>query len=484
MSPAKRHQSNTMLYTVVVFVGISIVAATAAVIYYVKAEEYRTHIEELDRQTDELATKDEVRRLGTIVGTKLPGQSRLAAMVDYLDKLVAMLAGPVSPNTAEVKLANAASDVAKTIRQVEPYIGVVADPNDPNSPGRLGLLQVVGRLHTKLTNTIAEKDAVQQQLDTLQKDFDNAMAETREKERTLLAEKQKLEQDVNDAKRGFEELKALVQQSSQEQVKALMARLDEERANARKLNDELLKTQAELSMVQERMKVAVERIREIQAPPDREAAAYQPDGKIILVDETGGLVRLDIGAENHVYRGLTFSVYDKARVIPKDGKPKAEIEVFAVTERTSVARIVSSERTNPIAVDDLAANLVWDSKKANRFVVTGEFDLNGDGTVEYDAIDRIKTLIAKWGGTTSDAISTDTDFVILGDEPAVPPRPTLDDLQVDPTAREKYDAAVQRREAYQTIQSQAQALWIPIFTYERFLYFIGYKGLMAKPGAL
>jgi hypothetical protein len=195
-------------------------------------------------------------------------------------------------------------------------------------------------------------------------------------------------------------------------------------------------------------------------------------------------VRLDIGAENHVYRGLTFSVYDKARVIPKDGKPKAEIEVFAVAERTSVARIVSSERTNPIAVDDLAANLVWDSKKTNQFVVAGEFALSANGTVEYDAIDRIKALIKKWGGTTSDAVSADTDFVILGDEPAVPPRPTLDDLQVDPTARDKYDAAVRRREAYQTVQSQAQALWIPIFTYERFLYFIGYKGLMAKPGAL
>jgi len=46
MPPGKRRQSNAMLYTLITFVGLFIVATTVAVIYYVKAEELRTTTEE------------------------------------------------------------------------------------------------------------------------------------------------------------------------------------------------------------------------------------------------------------------------------------------------------------------------------------------------------------------------------------------------------------------------------------------------------
>ena len=39
MPPGKRRQSNAMLYTLITFVGLFIIATTVAVIYYVKAEE-------------------------------------------------------------------------------------------------------------------------------------------------------------------------------------------------------------------------------------------------------------------------------------------------------------------------------------------------------------------------------------------------------------------------------------------------------------
>ena len=41
MPPRKRQQSNAMLYTLIAFVGLFIAAATAAIIYYVKAEDYK-----------------------------------------------------------------------------------------------------------------------------------------------------------------------------------------------------------------------------------------------------------------------------------------------------------------------------------------------------------------------------------------------------------------------------------------------------------
>ena len=178
-----------------------------------------------------------------------------------------------------------------------------------------------------------------------------------------------------------------------------------------------------------------------------------------------------------MYRGLTLAVFDKNAPIPKDGKGKAEVEVFGVAKSISAARIINPDKRNPIAVDDIVVNLIWDSQKTNTLVVAGDFDL------DYNAIDRIKALVARWGGKVAATVSADTDLLILGDAPRVPGKPTFDDLEVDPLANEKYEAAMQRLNHYNTVQSRAEALWIPTFTYERFLYLIGYKGQANKPGA-
>ena len=42
MPPTKRRQSNDMLYTLIVLIGLCIVAVTVAVIFYIRAEEART----------------------------------------------------------------------------------------------------------------------------------------------------------------------------------------------------------------------------------------------------------------------------------------------------------------------------------------------------------------------------------------------------------------------------------------------------------
>ena len=117
------------------------------------------------------------------------------------------------------------------------------------------------------------------------------------------------------------------------------------------------------------------------------------------------------------------------------------------------------------------------------FVVAGEFDLNADGNIDYEAADKIKALIEKWGGKVADDISIDTDFLVLGTTPTVLKKPTFEQMEIDPMAMEKYEASLQRLTSYQEVQTRAQALSIPVFNVERFLYFIGYKTLSARPGA-
>ena len=478
MPVGKRKQSSAVFYALLTFVGLFVAATTVAVIYYVRAEKYRTEAARLQTDMSELANPQEWGNRGKIVGTRQSRKTYLGIMVDYLDKTVALvIGGPVEPTSAEVKVANTVRDVNETIKLVQQDIAEALDPNST------GLASIAQKLKAKLDSTMNEKAAVAKEYQDLKSTFDVAIQEQKKREQDLLAEKDKYHQQVLDITGKYDDLKSLMEKTADERAQTLMAQLQQERDNLKNTNDQLLKTNAELAMTQDRMRRALEELEKVKPPPQREALAYQPDGKVVLVDEQAGVVHLSIGSASRVYRGLTFSVYDRNAPIPTDGKGKAEIEVFNLERNVSAARIVRSEKKNPIARDDIVANLIWGSDKANVFVVVGDFDLEGDGNINFDAISKIRTLIEKWGGSVADNVSAQTDFVVLGQAPLVPKEPTVADLEVDPTAKEKHQAAVQRLNHYKEVQSRAEALRIPIFKYDRFLDFIGYSEQANKPGA-
>jgi hypothetical protein len=478
MPVGKRKQSSAVFYALLTFVGLFVAATTVAVIYYVNAEKYRTAAARLQTDMSELANPQEWGNRGKIVGTKQSRKTYLGTMVDYLDRAVALIiGGPVEPTSAEVKSGTSTKDVNEVIKLVEQHIGETIDPNTT------GLVSMTRKLMAKLDTTIDEKAAVTKQYEDLKSTSDVAIQEQRKKEQELLAEKDKYHQQVLDITGKYDDLQRLMEKTADERAQTLMAQLQQERDNLKRVNDQLLKTSAELAMTQDRMRRALEELEKVKPPPQREALAYQPDGKVVLVDEQAGVVHLSIGTASRVYRGLTFSVYDRNAPIPKDGKGKAEIEIFSLERNISSARILRCETRNPIAQDDIVANLVWDSDRANVFVVAGEFDLEGDGNINFDAVSKIIALIEKWGGSAAENVSAETDFVVLGQAPLVPREPTFQDLEVDPTAKEKHQAAVQRFNHYKEVQNRAEALRIPIFKYDRFLYFIGYSEQANRPGA-
>jgi len=129
------------------------------------------------------------------------------------------------------------------------------------------------------------------------------------------------------------------------------------------------------------------------------------------------------------------------------------------------------------------ANLIWASSRTNTVGIAGDFDLDNDGVIDYNGDEKIKALIEKWGGNVADTISIDTNFLVLGKQPQVLQKPTLDELDINPRAMEVYNASLQRLSRYNGLRDQAQSLWIPVFTYDRFLYFIGYQGHIGQAGA-
>jgi hypothetical protein len=427
---------------------------------------------------DEFADSSEQNALGTLVGTKASRKSWLGTMVGHLDRTTSLIVGGVPETTsAEAKMNEVNTEVGRVLQSAQEHIDI-AEPNTT------GLVQIIGDLTAELENTKKAKLDTQKQLTDLEQKFESASQASSEKEQIIQDEKNKLQEQVNTIRADYNDLQVRLEQSTEEQVDTYRNQLEEARANLKILNDTLLKTQAQLKMSEDIMKRAQQEVMDIMPPPDHEVLAHRADGKIILIDNEAKVVHLNIGSNQHVYRGLTFTVYDRSGAIPKDGEGKAEIEVYDIAETYSAARIIRSDAKRPILDGDIVANLIWTSDKTNEFVIAGDFDLDNDGYFDFNAIERITALIEKWGGRVANTISIDTDFLLLGGQPQVPTQqPTFEELELDPGAMQRYEALLQRLNHYNQLQMQAQALWIPVFRYERFLYFIGYKGQISQAGA-
>jgi hypothetical protein len=85
MPAGKRTQSNAMLYTLITFVGFTLVFAITALIYYMKFEEQRTVAQSANAELAEFAKPAEISKIGAIVGDKKANESYLGKMTEYLD---------------------------------------------------------------------------------------------------------------------------------------------------------------------------------------------------------------------------------------------------------------------------------------------------------------------------------------------------------------------------------------------------------------
>lgn len=478
MPARNRPQSNAILYTLIAFVGLFIIAAAVGVIYYVKYEDQRTIANDSRNDLNEYADRGERVKIGATVGTKQRRTSWLGTMLNYLDEMANQIIGGPSKDTSAEEKVNLVNTEVESIKQLlareYPDIEFV----DPNAAG---LVHIIRRLKAKLDNVSEAALALEKQLEDLHNRFNDAQESSSQAYDTLLAEKDKFERQVNEIKQMYSELESGLRKDTGQQIQDLMNQRDKARVERDTLETELGKMRAELAVARDKIALLQREIQATMPSPDPNAPAYRPDGKIIMVEDR--IVHLNIGRDERVYRGLTFKVYDRGMPIPSDGKGKAEIKVFDVRKNFSAARVLYSQTRNPILKDDIVANLIWDKDKANIFMIAGEFDLGNDGYVDYDAVEKIKGLIVTWGGRVSNTLSVDTDFLVLGKPPRVLRKPTFADTQADPMAMEKHEASLKRLAEYKQVLNQARALGVPVFNTERFLHFIGYKSQAGRPTA-
>jgi len=455
MAAGKSSQTNTSLIALVVFIVLFLISAVLAGLFYTKFEDQKALKASADQASRKsLADKQEIS--------------------GYLDEMVQTVTGQLQDVTAEAKVNGAKIMINDAVEALGDDATAIF--------GQKGfdLLHTIADLKEKLEASRELSSVLQGQIDELHEDLDITLKEFEEDMNNRLAEVDKAAQERDAVLEQYNALKEMMDKSVDEQIAAWEKKFDIAESNRKQQNIEIVRLNDKLLEVTVQLSEAVEKLESYKSNPDNEVLAFETDAKVFSTDLQSGLIYLDIGLKDHAFVGLTFSVYDQNAPISKDGKSKAEIEIFRVEQNSSVAKVVTSSIKNPVIEGDLAVNMAWNKKMSNSFMVIGQFDFNGDGFPDRDGRKKVTNLIDQWRGRVVDKLTIDTDFLIVGQEPEFVEKPSRATIDSNPEAEEKYEKYLAKSEAYENILARAEVFSVPVFSRDRFIKLVGYETTASK----
>jgi hypothetical protein len=211
------------------------------------------------------------------------------------------------------------------------------------------------------------------------------------------------------------------------------SRVEEIRRDAAEAQDSLNSRIAELEQEQLLMQSIVEELRTERAgslvsAEDEYALA---DGRVLETRSNTNEIFINLGRDDRIVVGMTFEVYDSTTAIRPDAEGvyplgKAALEVIRINQGSSTCRVIRSNNRNRIVEGDIIANALYDPDKVYRFVVYGNFDTNRDNLATSQESQNIIGIISDWGGLLEAELSGNTDFLVLGERPLLPPEPSAD----------------------------------------------------------
>ncbi len=199
------------------------------------------------------------------------------------------------------------------------------------------------------------------------------------------------------------------------------------------------------------------------------------DGSIIGVQDADRTVAIGLGRKQKVVLGMTFAVYSSPQAIKPDdagvySPGKATLEVINVSETSSTCRVTSEMRGNPVVKGDVVANAVYDPNKVYKFVVYGSFDSDRDGVATPVEREGLEATIRTWGGDVVADVQGDVDFVVLGERPTLPPRPS-DEANL--ALQLEYKNRVAEVDRYDQLFRQGASTGVPVLNENRLYTLIG-----------
>lgn len=222
-------------------------------------------------------------------------------------------------------------------------------------------------------------------------------------------------------------------------------------------------------------------IRGLPKPPPPDTTT--PDAEVASIFGQGNDLFITLGKRNGLVMGMTFEVFDPQPVIrlstTGEARGKATIEVYGLKDDSATCRVVRRSRGAAINPGDPVVNLAYDPNMTIRMFAFGEFDIERDGgTNDIGRIEAIikdsgAELIAVTKGEDDIPVLTpDINYIVLGDKPELPEKPS--EVDFDPVKIAEYQAKLAANEAYFRIVDEAKILRIPVLNQERFLDLVGY----------
>jgi hypothetical protein len=141
---------------------------------------------------------------------------------------------------------------------------------------------------------------------------------------------------------------------------------------------------------------------------------------------------------------------------------------------TAECMVTRSTPGQPIIEGDIVVNLAFERNRKPKFVVRGSFDLNYDGVIDANDIERVSALIRDWGGQVVAELDETTDFVVVGVAPAVPR--VLPGVPVSPVVQVQVERQKLARTEFAGLIEKAKTLNIPVITQSQLLFLTGYAG--------
>ena len=448
-SMAIRSNAGTgVIVSLVVFILISIFLLVMAILFYSGQATQMEAAQNAEANLEEFALKRErnSEQFQTIeAAAKKDRESVLGYLLDQNNTLKTYVAGNPDESMENIKRRFSALGVDSTIY------------NSLKDSSR------------KATDTQNELDSLRQQAQSLQEERDRLTADvetaSRSRDTLLAAESKQMEKYRTATDEHLSQI-ADVRELMEVETDKLRDRYSD---TITELENEVDALRQEKVVLKSRVEDLEGRINKTRIRPHDPDTLV--DGTIIDIAGSNDQVYIDRGRQDQVVLGMTFEVYDDAAQIRPTAKGvfprgKASLQVIKVGDNTSTAKITRSTIGRPVVRNDVIANAIYDPKYKFKFLVHGQYDVDGDGYPSEEEAAYLRSQIENWGGVVvrSDTLPGDLDFLVLGVEPMDPVRPPQDASML---VQQDYIRKKTTYHDYQELYKQARNAQIPILNANR-----------------
>lgn len=449
---AKIRGASTTAYAValVLFVILFVFSLVSAILFYTKISQADQRVADADKKLREVATDAQLASLRTTLGDRSGSSGTLlVGLQQELAALRGLVAGSETATVDSIRKEMATAEVTapSLMGEIRRLNAEWKASKDAASEAEAGKKSAEDQLAV-----------VQNQKAAAQQEFDAALADLKSRLDQVDSRNTAFQATVSDQGKTLADEMARVRSQTQGTINSLRSQIDQKDKEIESLN---------------------KRIRELQQRSKAQAAidpSVEPKGIVAAILSERGLVYINRGRSHRIQLGMTFLVGDRITGLSKDEnnelQGKAVVEVINVMDESSVARIVKATRGNSVIEGDPVFNAAYDPNVHYKFVVFGEFDIDNTGSPSVSDRQRIETLITQSGGSVVQAMTYDTDFLVLAPEPKIP-EPLPADV-IDQTRLIEHAEQTRRYNQWQELLAQAKALSIPVLNQNRFLSLVGY----------